>query len=374
VITSTCANRLKNGEFKTDYVSTAQEDGIFVFGPVSFLGSKATIIPRLALKRKLFLTIDLLKCGIRAFSGVKGERFDKILLLLEWLSWVCALGWLRFYYLDYALSQVLAKSGIRKVGCTHEMHAYSRTVWIVAHRYGAKGYTVQHASISAGKRWYFPYLNEINSGLILPDFMYIFNATVCDILKPYYENTQFIFGCSCRYSKWKNIRGNHNKGTKFLFVGSLAEFDNKALILAMDHTLNTAGKRIPARLRLHPAADLSSWMKDWIRTKTENHEIELSAEKSLPDDLNCASVVIGMSTTVLAEALLLNRPVIQIRHPDYLQFMDIGGIDGVVSMGYRDISVSDLDRIACHEFAPSGIRDKLGLNNEDVTYKRLFTP
>jgi len=372
VITSTCAYQSKDGEFKTAYVSTGQEDGIFVFGPVSFLGARATIIPHLVFKRKLFLTINLLRCGILTFSSVKGERFDKILLLLEWLSWVCALGWLRFYYLDHALSQILAKYGIRKVGCTHEMHAYSRTIWIVAHRYNAAGYTVQHACVSTGKRWYFPYPEEINSGLVLPDVMYIYNATVRDILKPHYENTQFIFGCSCRYSQWKNLRGNPNKGSKFLFVGGIAEFDNQALILAIDHTLSTADKRIPVRLRLHPVAQLSPWMKDWVRIKTQNHEIELSAEKSLQDDLNCASVVIGMSTTVLAEALLFNRPVIQITHPDYLQFMNIDGIDGVISMDYLDIAVSDLVRIACHKFEPDGIRDKLGLDNVEVTYKRLF--
>lgn len=373
VITSTCAYQTENGGFKTDYVSTDQEDAVFVFGPVSFLGENAKRIPLLTFKRKLLFTADLLRCGICAFISVKGERFDKTLLLLEWVSWVCAVGWLRFYYLDVALSQVLKKYGIKKVGYIHEMHAYSRTVWIVAHRYKAAGYTVQHASVSTGKRWYFPYPEEINSGLILPDVMYVYNATVRDILKPYYRDTEFIFGCSSRYSHWKSIGGNHNKGTKFLFVGALAEFDNKVLILAIDHTLSTAGKRIPIRLRLHPAAELSPWMKDWIRVKTENHEIELSTEKSLQDDLNCASVVIGMSTTVLVEALLFNRPVIQISHPDYLQFMDIDEIEGVISMGYRNIFASDLVHIACREFEPIGIRDKLGLDNAEVTYKRLFT-
>ena len=373
VITSTCAYQTGNGEFKTDYVSTDQEDGVFVFGPVSFLGENATKIPLLTFKRKLLLTIDLLRCGICAFNGVKGERFDKTLLLLEWVSWVCAVGWLRFYYLDVALSQVLKKYGVKKVGCIHEMHAYSRTVWTVVHRYMATGYTVQHASISTGKRWYFPYPEETNSGLTLPDVMYVYNASDRDILKPYYRDTEFVLGCSCRYSHWKSIAENRNKGTKFLFAGALAEFDNKVIILAIDHTLSTAGNGIPIRLRLHPAAELSPWMKDWIGVKTENHEIELSTDRSLQEDLHCASVVIGMSTTVLVEALLFNRPVIQISHPDYIKFMDIDEIEGVISMNYLNVSVNDLVRAASSEFKPKGVREKLGLDNAEVTYKRLFT-
>ena len=376
VITSRSAYHGKNGEFKTAYVSTGQEDGIFVFGPVSFLGAKAIGIPHVVFKRKLLLTIDLLRCGICAFGGIKGGLFDKILLLLEWLSWVCGLGWLYFYYLDYALSQILAKYEIKKVGCIHEMHAYSRTVWIVAHRYRAAGYTVQHASIAAGKRWYFPCPEEINSGLILPDVMYVYNNTVRDILKPSYENTRFILGCSGRYSHWKNLGENRNKGKEFLFVSGLCEFDNKAVILAINHTLSSSAKKLPIRLRLHPAAELRPWMKGWIRNKTKNHEIELSADRSLQEDLDCASVVIGMGSTVLAEALLFDRPVIQISHPDYLQALDLDGSEGVIERSYNDVSVNDLVRIAYREFKLSriGIRNTLGLDHAAVTYKHLFAP
>jgi len=84
VITSRSAYHGKNGEFKTAYVSTGQEDGIFVFGPVSFLGAKATRIPHVVFKRKLLLTIDLLRCGICAFGGIRGGLFDKILLCLHY--------------------------------------------------------------------------------------------------------------------------------------------------------------------------------------------------------------------------------------------------------------------------------------------------
>ena len=375
VVPSICASQVKDGGFKTAYVSTDREDGMFVLGPVSSLGDRATRIPKLVFKRKLFFLIELTNSGMSAFSSVKGELFGRVVLLLEWLSWVWSFEWLYVYYLDCALSQTLEKYGISRVGCIHEMHAYSRTIWIVAARYKAKGFTVQHASISAGKRWYFPYPEEINSGLILPDVMYIYNHTVSDILKPYYENTQFILGCSSRYSHWKNIRKCTNKGMNYLFVGALAEFDNKVLILAIDNLLSATAERIPIRLRLHPAVQLRPWMRGWIRNKARKHEIELSVDKSLREDLKRASVVIGMSTTVLEEAVLLGRPVIQITHPDYLQFIDIDGIDGIIKKSYRDISVNDLVRIACHEVESSGMmRDELGLDHPEVTYKRLFAP
>jgi len=374
VATSACAYQTKGGEFKSTYVATGREDGMFVFGAVSSLGDKATRIPKLVFRRKLFFLIDLTNSGIRAVSSVEGELFDRVVLLLKWLSWVWDFEWLYVYYLDYALSQVLEKYEISKVGCIHEMHAYSRTVWIVANRYKAKGFTVQHASVSEGKRWYFPYPVEINSGLVLPDVMYVFNHTVRDILQPYYENTQFILGCSSRYSHWKDIRKSPNKGMNYLFVGALAEFDNKVLILAIDNLLSTAVARMPIRLRLHPAAQLKPWMRCWMRSKCRKNEIELSVDKPLKEDLDCVSVVIGMSTTVLEEALLLGRPVIQITHPDYLQFVDLNGIDGVIKRSYRNLSLSDLVNMACYKFDPEEMRDKLGLDHPEVTYKRLFNP
>jgi len=372
VVTSTCAHQTKRGNFKTDYVSTGEDDALFVFGPVSFLGTKVTRITKLPFKTKFLFSLDLSKNGLSAFFSINGNFFDKLLLLLKWLSWVCAAEWLYFFYLDSSLSQILRKYKIRKIGCIHEMHAYSRTVWMVADRYEAERHTVQHASISKGKRWYFPYPAEIAAGLVLPNVMYIYNDSVRQLLDPYYKNTKFILGCSSRYSHWKGVKKSKEKGTFYLFVGALAGFDNSALILSVDTFLARSVRRMPVRLRLHPVAQLSPWMRAWIKNKLRDHEIELSNDTSLKKDLDCASIVIGMSTTVLEEALLLGRPVIQLTHPDYLQFIDLDGTNGVTNRNYKDISGIDLFDIESHEVEPDGMRGKLGLNHPEVTYKVLF--
>jgi hypothetical protein len=49
-----------------------------------------------------------------------------------------------------------------------------------------------------------------------------------------------------------------------------------------------------------------------------------------------------MSTTVLEEALLLGCPVVQLTHPDYLQYIDLQGIKGAAMTGYQDLTANYL--------------------------------
>ena len=313
------------------------------------------------------------RSGLFAFLKIEGRLFEKSLLLLQWLSWALSFEWLRDRYLEKSLSEIVKKYGIKKIGCTHEMHSYARIVWRVAAEYNAMGYTVQHAALTRGKRWYFCYPEEKRGGLKLPDVMYIYNRKVVDTLKPFYENTRFLLGCSGRYAHWKDVKRSDSKGKYYLFVGALAGFANEVLIASLRTLLKNAKESMPIRLRLHPFAKLGYNQKHWMQSLVKKGIIEISKDISLKTDIEDAIAVIGMSTTVLEEALLLGRPVIQICHPDYLQFIEIDGIQGATKKDYRELFPRDLLEASNLSVDCEMIRNKLGLGHSVVTYKQLFS-
>lgn len=375
VVPSVMGKETPDGEYKTPYVFTGKDDGIFVFGSADSFNGELQRVPKLKLKDKVIIQSLLIKSGINAFFILKGSLFEKVLLLLEWLSWVLSLQWIYIYYLEKYLSEVVVNYKIRNVGCIHEMHYYARIVWRVVSKYNATSFTVQHATISDGKRWYFIYPEEKKSGLILPNVMYVYNEKVIQLLRPYFENTKFLLGCSCRYSFWKETKEakDTTKRKYFLFVGALAQFDNDVLIASIRNLLSTTKKIIPIRLRLHPTAKVSNSGKYWIHSKTKKGIIGISKNTPLKTDIEGAIAVVGMSTTVLEEALLMGCPVIQLTHPDYLQYIDIDGVPGAVKIDYRNLSVTDLLNVSNIQVGSESIRKSLGLNHPIVNYKQLFS-
>lgn len=374
VMTSMCGFETSNGAYKTAYVRTDDDDGIFVFGPVNTCGKDEKDIEELSLRYKLLYTLNLMRSGIYAFIKVDGNLLDKTLLILKWFEWVVSLQWLYVYYLERTLSEVVEKYKITKVGCIHEMHFYSRVVWQVASKYKAKGYTVQHAAVTSGKRWYFCYPEEKESGLILPDVMYIYNEKVARLLEPYMVHTRFIPGCSYRYSQWKALKKiKADNGRYYLFVGALAGFDNDVLMASLRRLVDMTKASIPIRLRLHPYAKIRYKDRRWLRANAEKGIIDISKDASLESDIESAIAVIGMSTTVLEEALLMGRPVIQLMHPDYLQYIDIEGVKGVTKLDFRELSMKDLLEVSDANVNSEEMKERLGLNNAVVTYERLFS-
>ena len=202
--------------------------------------------------------------------------------------------------------------------------------------------------------------------------MYVYNENVLNMLKEYYKDTRFSFGCSTRYSHWKNVGKSEKKGEYYLFVGALAGFDNDVLIATLSRLLKTSTKLLPVRLRLHPFAKISYGAKRWIRKNLKKGIVEISNNTSLKGDLENAAVVIGMSTTVLEESLLLGRPVIQINHPDFREFIDIGGVEGSIKRNYRELLLKDFIDASSLKVDHMEMRKRLGLQHEIIDYKRLF--
>ena len=373
VIPSLCGSQTPGGEYKTDYVETAKDDALFVFGPLKSCGTNSVRIKGLPFTEKLILIGSLIKSGLDASNGLDCKVFDKIFLLLEWLSWSLSFRWLQDYYLEEFLSETVKKYNIQKIGCIHEMHSYARVVWRVAREYKANGYTVQHAAFSDNKRWYICFPEETENGLELPDIIYVYSSRVSNVLRQYYQKTDFRLGCSTRYAQWKDVDRSQKKGQYYLFVGALASFDNDVLIATLQRLLRNSKEAISIMLRLHPFAELRGGVRSWIRSSVDKGDISISrGDSSLIVDLENAIVVIGMSTTVLEEALLLGRPVVQLQHPEYREFIDIEGVEGVTKMDYRKLESKDLIDVSSLKVDHMEMRKRLGLHNDTVDYKRMF--
>lgn len=372
VVTATCGS-VTDGSYKTPYVKTGDDDGLFVFGPVDKCGSHAVRTEPLSFVAKFTVLFILIKVGVRACAVCRAGLLDRTLLILQWFVWVVGLNWLYYYYLDLSLSKVVEEYKVQKIGCAHEMHSYARVVWRVARKYKAKGYTIQHAAISEGKRWYFVYPEEKESGLILPDVMFVFNKEVEVMLRPWYEATRFVPGCSDRYSAWKNISSREVAGGVYcLFAGALAGFDNLTLIVALKSLLGSGQLSMPVKVRLHPAAQMSRGDKSWLIKAAQQGLIVKSEGTSLKEDLENAAIVVGMSTTVLEEALLLGCPVIQLINTEYLEFINIKGVKGALRKKHNEMVASDLLSMVGISVDHEIMRNRLGLHHPVVSYERLF--
>lgn len=372
VLASVCGHETPDGGIETVYVPTKREDAIFVFGTPGQCGMNYQETAKLTLNEKLLIMYRIIKSGIKSFLAINGNLSDRILLLLKWLAWGVSLQWINDFYLEKALSGVIEKYRIKKIGCVHEMHFYSRIVWRVAYKYNATGYTLQHAAITHGKKWYFYCSEEIENGLKLPDVMFIYNKQVEEMLKPYYGKMKFIFGCSNRYAHWKDVKTNNSKGKYCLFAGALARFDNDVLFASIRNLLSANDSMLPIKLRLHPYAMIGSKDRRWLKTSVSNGLFEVSSNTSLRSDIENASVVIGMSTTVLEEAILLGRPVIQLSASDYLQYIDIEGIEGIIKKDYIELNHADLLNASLLRVDSEKMRERLGLIYPIVTYNILF--
>ena len=218
----------------------------------------------------------------------------------------------------------------------------------------------------------FCYPEEKSVGLIFPDTMYVYNQKVKDMLRPIYDTTSFFLGCSSRYAHWKNAEIKNGQNKFYLFVTALPEFDIETVLGAIASILVTSKFPINLRLRLHPQAILSGKVRKNLNNLVSKGLLEISKETTLKEDIENSIAVIGMSSTALEEALLLNRPVIKLYHEDYLSYVDIDGIEGAVKKDYSRLRVDDLEDVAKLKIDSGKIRDSLGLNNPEVVYEELF--
>jgi hypothetical protein len=209
-------------------------------------------------------------------------------------------------------------------------------------------------------------------GLKLPDVFYVYDKKTIELLRPYYNNTEFILGCSGRFVSLKKEGKIERRGEYCLFVGGLSWFNNEILVNAMCSLLSEDAPGIKIKIRLHPFLRIRRQMKRMILYWKSRGKIELADKPTLKEDLIDSDVVVGVSSTVLEEALLFGRPVVKLTHPDYLEYISFNGVRGVTVIPYDELR-ADVVAKASQDYVDSdAILDRLGLGNRVVTYDVLF--
>lgn len=372
LVSSVCGKESSDSQFVTAYVPTAATDAVAVFGRITDLGSRARRCEALGVTEPVRIAWQLLYAGLGAGRRLRDRRASR-LLQLQWTVWVVGLDWYSLLMLERSLDRLLSGSAITKVACAHEMHAYARIVWHVAAKHGARRSTVQHAPVSAGKPWYFTYEPERAAGLPLPEVFYVFDDWTADRLRPSYPATRFVLGCSNRYQEWRTVTPVAAPRRHYLFVSGLARCDNTIVLNAV-RTVIGRGERVPIRLRLHPSADLSMAQNRWLRRIRASGRLEISVDTSLLNDLTSARAVIGMGSSVLYEALLLSRPVIQVLDEDRAPALEISDLPGVTQCRWQELDAPTLKSCVSIAVDRRAAARRLGLDQPLVTYDRLFDP
>ena len=373
VVPSVLGREVPHGAFVTNYISSKPQDAVLAVGPVGTCGSLARPV-RVSRWSTIRIALRLAGAGFSACLRVKGAALEKTLLLEVWLSWALGLRWLLAFATRIALEEVLVGDRFSQVGCIHEMNAAARAVWRVAHAKGLRTCTVQHASVSRAKLWYFAFAEEVAAGVVLPDLFYVYSPTVADLLEPYYPEADIRLGCGQRYAQWRDSEAAlSGQGDSFLFVGSLAVFDNEVVIGAILRLAGpAAGSGTRLRLRMHPAAETRRSLARRLRRAVAAGSIELSTGHSLADDIAQSRVVVGMSSTVLEEAILLGCPAIQLLDSDFLEYVDIAGIEGGAKVNHTELSFELLNQMSTAHVDGRELRERMGAGYPVVTYERLF--
>lgn len=368
-----CGREIEEGRFDTPFVETERDDCVFVFGPLSRLAGHAVAYQWQLGYDIIRPLIAFMKAAVQAGFHTNVPRHHKVFLIVQWMSWVLSLRWLHLYCLQRTLTEFVVANRIRKIGSIHEMHPHARVVWKVAAGYAATGYTVQHAGFTEGKRWLFPLEAEREAGLGLPDTFFVFHEQVGVLLQRHYPKTQFRLGCSRRYAQWRDQKDlNLDLPGYVLFVGALPQFDNHIIIMALKRLLEEGVSLQPPRVRLHPSARIDPKLRWWLHRREKQGQVAISREATLIEDLAGASVVVGMGSTALQEALVSGRPVVQLTHPEFLEYLDLRGIEGALQVDRHAFFPGVLTTYRGTKVDRVGARKRLGLSQPIVTYCQLF--
>lgn len=373
VLTSLCGSPAGTG-FQTPYIASGPDDALLVFGDRGTCGLAEKPLPTVSLRNLISVASELRAAGRAGAAACGLTGIERELLELEWERWVAGYRWVHEWRLSHALESVIAESpGLHRVGCIHEMHAYARVVWRVAQAAGLDRHTVQHAVVASGKRWYFPTPEERLAGLAEPTVMFVFSERDRRLLADSLPDTRIRVGCSGRYAFWRDAQSLEPAEEGYvLFAGALAGFDNDALFAAMRVYLASGSPYGPCRARLHPYAVVGTGDTAWMETRVAAGDVQRSSGVSLADDLCGARAIVGMGTTVLQEALLLGRPVVQLIDDDHVNYVDLDGVDGACIVDVAGFSAGTVGEALASRPSRDQMRDLLGLDKPLVDYGRLF--
>ena len=351
-----------NGDINTEYL--IEKDVSNVHWLISQNGRHGSVFSRTT------IIVNLFKMMVVWFKVVKSggrSKYDFVCSLL-FLRWLLSLVWVKYIGIYRDLEAAFIKLDPKLVFCVHEMHPLSRLVWCDAHKNNITTITVQHATITREKLWYFITDEEKDVGLRYPDIFSVYSRETKKLLQQNgSENTQFELSCGPRFQKWKKFIQLYDYsgsgGTDILMVGSLAWWDNEMIFRLLDAMLqNNMPYKIS--LRLHPSADFPENRKNWLDKMVNSNRISYS-HGELMEELRGAELVIGGYSSVLHEAALLGRAVLMVDDLDFLygrEFEQTVKVDNVFVKIEACMSSSSINYSVVKK-----AKDLFGLN------KRVFT-
>ena len=302
-------------------------------------------------------------------SGVGvGEWAFAGLLALQYVS---GLQWAPLLNFSRALEDVCRNRHPSKLFCVHELHPLSRGIWAVARRAGVRGVTFQHSALVRDVLWYFPTDEERRAGLPLPHEITLYSESTRALLAPGLgPDIEVSMACGPRYARWRDVtptRAARNGVPRLLFATSLPHWDNSGVLGGLKRLLESRREEEPVLIvRLHPYSRVPLAWRRWLDSMVADGTIELS-DASLEEDIEAASLVVGMGSTLLQEAALMQRPVLVLSDPRYLKF--IGEVGETCEAGalnwalvLRLVASSD-EEVAANAQAA---RELMGIDNAPV--------
>ena len=240
------------------------------------------------------------------------------------VRWIVSFRWVHMWIWGLKIREILDDMKPKKVYCLHEMHPHARIAWSEATHQNIPTITIQHASITRTKLWYFPTREELAAGLSTPDEIVVFSEKVQALLKPFFPvKTHFFLGCSSRFSHWKTVVSltmkEKSKNAPILFAGSIPWWDNELILQGIKRLLKETKRTRQILIRLHPNAKISKKWKKWIDRMLRNGEL-LVSDGHLFDSFTQSAAVIGVNSTVLEEGALMGLAVLVIKSNNYLSF------------------------------------------------------
>jgi len=257
--------------------------------------------------------------GKASFSSKEANKKYAAIASILALRWILELQWVNKWLLALELRRILDENQFKKVFCVHELHPHARIAWIEAKKKNIRTVTVLHARLARSELWYWVTKDELDAGMQLFDEITVFSKEDIDSLKSFYEDVpQYHIGCGPRYAHWKDAKelAGLEKRESILFASSLSWWDNEVVLKGLKKLSEAEGNKRPLAIRFHPTAVIPKRWEKWLEKECQNG-IHVSKEP-LSDAVMNSALIIGMSTTVLAEVLMMGRPGAAIEQEKFL--------------------------------------------------------
>ena len=255
------------------------------------------------------------------------------------LTWCLSCYWSDKIALEKFTTNFLKTRYISHIHCVHEFHPHSKILWKICSTNKIKCSSIEHASNEREKLWLFPTQQEVMNNHPLPSLLFVYNEKHKQWWHDIFDDlVNFQIACGPRFAKWKCSNNLlPYKSNKVLLVTSQSWWDNEVIFQTIEKLLDS---NFELTIRLHPHSQLKKWQKKWLSNKLKNTRIEVD-NSPLEKSISNHSIILGMCSTVLDEALLMGRCSIKVEHDEFSSL----GSSLSFSININDISEESINSI-----------------------------